>query len=94
MVKDGRFEVIRKNLKSLPERFQPKVTAIKESKNVDKPKVHELVSNLHTYETNLHQDKKFNNTALTSKLVCIHEVNSNIINLMQILYKKKLNSSS
>lgn len=86
MVKDGRFEVIRKNLKSLPERL--KVTAIKESKNVDKPKVHELVSNLHTYETNLHQDKKFNNTALTLKLVCIHEVNSNIMNLMQILYKK------
>ena len=41
-------KVIRKILRSLPEKFQAKVTAIEESKNVDELKLEELVGNLQT----------------------------------------------
>ena len=46
-------KVVRKVLKSLPERFHAKITAIKESKNIDKILLIELVGNLQTYELRL-----------------------------------------
>ena len=46
-------KIVRKVLKSLPERFHAKITAIKESKNIDKIPLTELVSNLQTYELGL-----------------------------------------
>ena len=39
-------KVVRKILRSLPERFQAKVTALEKSKNVDELKLEELVENL------------------------------------------------
>ena len=39
-------KIVRKVLKSLPERFHAKITAIKESKDIDKIPLTELVSNL------------------------------------------------
>ena len=46
-------KVVRKVLRSLPERFRPKVTAIEENKNIDSLRVDELVGSIQTYEMTL-----------------------------------------
>ena len=46
-------KIVRKVLRSLPERFHAKITAIKESKDIDKIPLIELVRNLQTYELGL-----------------------------------------
>ena len=46
-------KIVRKVLRSLPERFHAKITAIEESKDIDKIPLTELVSNLQTYELGL-----------------------------------------
>ena len=52
-------EIVRNVLKSLPERFHVKITAIKESKNINKIPLTELVSNLQTYKLALTRIGKF-----------------------------------
>ena len=49
-------KILRKVLKSLPERFHAKITVIEESKDIDKIPLTELVSNLQTYELGLTKD--------------------------------------
>ena len=46
-------KIVRKVLRSLPERFHAKITVIKESKNIDKIPLIQLVGNLLTYELRL-----------------------------------------
>ena len=46
-------KIIRKVLRSLPERFHVKITAIEESKDIEKIPLTELVGNLQTYELRL-----------------------------------------
>ena len=46
-------KIVRKVLRSLPKRFHAKITAIKESKDIDKIPLTELVGNLQTYELGL-----------------------------------------
>ena len=46
-------KIVRKILRSLPESFRAKVTAIEESKDLDDIKVQELVGSLQTYEMSL-----------------------------------------
>ena len=46
-------KIVRKVLKSLPERFHAKITTIEESKDIDKIPLTELVRNLQTYELGL-----------------------------------------
>ena len=46
-------KIVRKVLRSLPERFHAKITAIKKSKDIDKIPLTELVGNLQTYELGL-----------------------------------------
>ena len=46
-------KIVRKVLKSLPERFHAKITAIEESKDIDKIPLIELVGILQTYELGL-----------------------------------------
>ena len=46
-------KIVRKVLRSLPERFHDKITAIKESMDIDKIPLTELVGNLQTYELGL-----------------------------------------
>ena len=46
-------KIVRKALRSLPERFHAKITAIEESKDIDKSPLTELVGNLQTYELGL-----------------------------------------
>lgn len=48
----------KKIMRSLPEQFIPKVTAIEEIKDLDSMKVEELVDSLQTYEHTLPQSKK------------------------------------
>ena len=43
-------KIVRKVLRSLPERFNAKITAIEESKDIDEIPLSELVGNLQTYE--------------------------------------------
>ena len=46
-------KIVRKVLRSLPKRFHAKITAIEESKDIDKILLTELVGNLQTYEVGL-----------------------------------------
>ena len=46
-------KIVRKVLRSLPKRFHAKITAIKESKDIDKIPLTELVGNLQTCELRL-----------------------------------------
>ena len=46
-------KIVRKVLNSLPERFHAKITAIEESKDIDKIPLTKLVGNLQTYELRL-----------------------------------------
>ena len=46
-------KIVRKILKSLPERFHAKITAIEEVKDIDQIPLTELVRNLQTYEMGL-----------------------------------------
>ena len=46
-------KIVRKVLRSLPERFYAKITTIEESKDIDKIPLTELVGNLQTYELGL-----------------------------------------
>ena len=43
-------KIVRKVLRSLPERFHAKITAIEESKDIDEIPLTELVGNLQTFE--------------------------------------------
>ena len=61
---------MRKVLKSLPERFHAKITAIEESKDIDKIHLTELIGNLQTYElglTRLGKGSKSKSMALKAK---------------------------
>ena len=63
-------KVVRKVLKSLPERFHAKITAIEESKDIDKIPLTELVENLQTYElglTKIGKSSKSKSMALKAK---------------------------
>ena len=46
-------KIVRKVLRSLPERFHAKITAIEESKDIDKIPLTKLVGNLQTYKLGL-----------------------------------------
>ena len=52
------LKIVRKVLRSLLERFHAKITAIEESKDIDKIPLTELVGNLQTYELGLSRIRK------------------------------------
>ena len=51
-------KIVRKMLRSLPERFHAKITAIEESKDIDKIPLTKLVGNLQTYKLGLSRIRK------------------------------------
>ena len=51
-------KIVRKVLKSLPERFHAKITAIEESKDIDKIPLIKLVGNFQTYKLGLTRIEK------------------------------------
>ena len=57
-------KIVRKILRSLPESFCAKVTAIEESKDLDDIKVQELIGSLQTYELSLQSQRKSKSLAL------------------------------
>ena len=57
-------KVVRKILRSLPEGFRAKVTAIEESKDLDEIKVQELIGSPQTYELSLPNQRKSKSLAL------------------------------
>jgi len=57
-------KLIRKILRSLPERFRINVTTIEESKDLESMKIEELVGSLQTYEYSLPPVKKAKTIAL------------------------------
>ena len=57
-------KIVRKILRSLPENFRAKVTAIEESKDLDDIKVQELIGSLQTYELSLSTKRKSKSLAL------------------------------
>ncbi|GMP23151.1 hypothetical protein CsSME_00000857 [Camellia sinensis var. sinensis] len=59
-------KVVGKILRSLPDRFQPKVTAIEEAQDVDNLKLDQLVGNLQTYEAHRNFKKKQKDIAFSS----------------------------
>ena len=61
-IKDAK--VVRKILRSLPETFRAKVTAIEESKDLDEIKIQELIGSLQTYELGLLSHKSSKSLAL------------------------------
>ena len=63
-------KIVRKVLRSLPERFHAKITTIAESKDIDKIPLTELVGNLQTYElglTRIGKSSKGKSMALKAK---------------------------
>ena len=63
-------KIVRKVLRSLPERFHAKITAIEESKDIDKIPLTKLVGNLQTYElglTRIGKSGKSKSTTLKAK---------------------------
>ena len=59
-------KVVRKILRSLPESFRAKVTAIEESKDLDEIKIQELIGSLQTYKLGLPSHKSSKSLALKS----------------------------
>jgi hypothetical protein len=57
-------KLMKKILRSLPERFRIKVTTIEESKDLDNMKIEELVGSLQTYEVSLPLLRKTKSIAL------------------------------
>ena len=51
-------KIVEKILRSLPERFHPKVTAIEETRDLEQIKLEELVGSLQTYKLKLKSPKK------------------------------------
>ena len=73
-------KIVRKVLKSLPERFHAKITAIEESKDIDKIHLTELVGNLQTYElglTRIGKSSKGKSMALKAKSSDMDESSDN-----------------
>ena len=63
-------KIVRKILRSLPEQFHAKITAIEESKDIDTIPLMELIGNLQTYELGLariSKGSKNKNIALIAK---------------------------
>ena len=63
-------KIVKKVLRSLPERFHAKITAIEEWKDIDKIPLTELVGNLQTYElglTRIGKSSKGKSMALKAK---------------------------
>ena len=68
-------KIVRKILRSVPESFHAKVTAIEESKDLDDIKVQELIGSLQTYELSLPNQRKRKSLALktVNERVDVHD---------------------
>ncbi|KAL5563348.1 hypothetical protein UlMin_033095 [Ulmus minor] len=82
-------KIVRKILRSLPHRFQGKVIAIEESKNVDKIRLEELTGSLETFEMGLGEEKKEKNKNIVFKSENNSENNEAIDNEELVFFTRK-----
>ncbi|KAL5539316.1 hypothetical protein UlMin_045734 [Ulmus minor] len=82
-------KIVRKILRSLPHRFQGKVIAIEESKNVDKIRLEELIGSLETFELGLGEEKKEKNKNIAFKSENNSENNEAIDNEELVFFTRK-----
>ena len=79
-------KIVKNVLRSLPERYHAKITAIEESKDIDKIPLIELVGNLQTYElglTRIGKSSKSKSMALKVKSSDIDESSDNVDSKMK-----------
>ena len=79
-------KIVKNVLRSLPERFHAKITAIEESKDIDKIPLIELVGNLQTYElglTRIGKSSKSKSMALKVKSSDTDESSDNVDSKMK-----------
>ena len=84
-------KVVRKILRSLPESFRAKVTAIEESKDRDEIKVQELIGFLQTYELSLPNQRKSKSLALKTIIerVEAHDSSDEVVVEKDVAYVTK-----
>ena len=84
-------KVVRKILRSLPEGFRAKVTAIEESKDLDKIKVQELIGSPQTYELSLPNQRKRKSLALKTinERVEVHDSSNEDVVQKDVAYLAK-----
>ena len=84
-------KIVRKVLKSLPERFHAKITVVEELKDIDKIPLTELVENLQTYKlglTRIGKSSKGKSMALKFKSSDTDESSDNEYSKMRSYNKK------
>ncbi|KAL5569724.1 hypothetical protein UlMin_026299 [Ulmus minor] len=82
-------KIVRKILRSLPHRFQGKVIAIEESKNVNKIRLEELIGSVETFEMGLGEEKKEKNKNIAFKSENNSENNEAIDNEELVFFTRK-----
>ena len=84
-------KIVRKILRSLPESFHAKVTAIEESTDLDDIKVQELIGSLQTYELSLPNQRKSKSLALktVNERVDVHDSSDDDVIEKDITYLAK-----
>ena len=85
-------KIVRKVLRSLPERFHAKITAIEKSKDIDKIPLTELVGNLYTYKlglTRIGKSSKGKSMTLKAKSSDTDESSDNKYSKMKSYNKKQ-----
>ena len=84
-------KIVRKILRSLPESFHAKVTAIEESKDLDDIKVQELIGSLQTYELSLPNQRKSKSLILktVNERVDVHDSSDDDVVEKDVAYLAK-----
>ena len=80
-------KMVRKIFRSLPDRFQPKLMAIEENKNLETMKVEEFTGSLQTYEINIMHRKKDKSIALKATFEPFVSENGNLDDELALLSK-------
>ena len=83
-------KIVRKILRSLPESFRAKVTAIEESKDLDEIKIQELIGSLQTYELSLPSQRK--SKSLVLKIVKTRRMRMRLKGMWCILPRTSVSS--
>ena len=84
-------KIVRKILRSLPENFHAKVTAIEKSKDLNDIKVQELIGSLQTYKLSLPNQRKSQSLALktVNERVDVHDSSNDDATETDVAYLTK-----
>lgn len=81
--------IVRKILRSLPDKFLPKITVIEESNDLDTLKLEDLVGKLQVYENKLHSHQKPKNIAMKSAKEVAYVSSDDEDNVDMAMFAKK-----